>query len=210
MKVLIITPLNEHKIKEIENNTESWLNDAQEYLKSYRMNHPEFSVDLEFEYRTGTDKDRINLLGDTSFFSEQEIDGLKEEIRTLIQEGELIGLFINPILTHQEFINYRYYRSMPGLTLGSFYEEFSEKVPIYYYGGAEIDLFLREPLCNTMNKDYREKGYTRENGYLIAPHVSENYVNPRCFDSVFKCLNNVFTEENPKQKAKQFPKIESE
>ena len=210
MKVLIITPLNEQKIKEIENNTDSWLNDVQKHLISYRMNHPEFSVDLEFQYRTGTDKRVTNLLGYTSYFSEQEIDGLKEEIKTLIQEGEVIGLFINPVLTHQEFLKHKCYDSMPGLMLGSFYEEFSEKVPIYYYGSSGISLFLRSALCDKINKDYREKGYTKGNGYLSMPHVSEDYVDYRCLDSVFRHLNNVSTKEVPKQKAKQYPKIESE
>lgn len=195
MKVLIITPLELEASKEYENNKIAWINKQWE---KYQEKHPECLLNLEFEYRIGTDLEEVNLYC-YYYFCEQDIDKLKEEIQSLIQINEIIGLIIDPILTLKEEEMHMYSNTIPGNALETIFNAFNNRLPIFYYGSL-IGSFFDEPLCERINEDYRKKGYTRENGYIEIPHISRSdYL--AVYESMFDCFIDFYSkkqEENLK------------
>lgn len=179
MKVLILIPVA------FSNNIENAVTWLREPWQIYKKNHLDCSVDLDFEYLKGHDIEEVNLI-DYYYYSEQDIQIVKKKIQELIGKDEIIGLIIDPILTYEEEKEYMYNRSVLGNTLKMLFDEFHNNLPIFYYGSS-IGLFFEQSICKCINENYRQNGYTKENGYAVIPHISINTTLEE-YESMFNCL----------------------
>lgn len=172
MKILFIAPLGKKERKKFLEGTSDLQEELNDCIKSYRLAHPESSIDLEVECRTGTDYRDIYISDVFCYFYDKEINELIEEIETLIQSNEIAGLIINPILTYKDEELYNYCSLIPANALETIYNHFSDKLPICYYAFCGCGPFYTTEICKRINKEYSEKGYTKENGYFEIPRVA--------------------------------------
>lgn len=185
MKVLILTPLSYNKIIDYkEGRKDINLQDLEAAWIEYQKKHLECSLNLDFEYRAGSDW-YASWLSSYAYFSEQDIVNLENEINSLIDKKEIAGLIIDPILTIEEENQYLA-RYMSAKTLERLFDKFSDLLPIFYDRSCTSSGMIfstRESLYNKMAAAYKKRGYD------LPPSISVDECNTtHDLESMFNCL----------------------
>lgn len=129
MKLLILEPIYEDE--------KNWLvkykkqyDDIEKYWDDYYKKNNNIEFDIHVEPLYGTDKETIAgelISTQVLFFKEFEI--LKQEIDSLIDSNDVLGILITPYLTYKEYrqATYNVYECMEFM---KFYDYFIDRVPI--------------------------------------------------------------------------------
>lgn len=94
------------------------------YVQEYREKN-QISEDIEFIFLKGS-----NCGGAMSQWRCYHEESVLDTVRDLISEGEIDGLLLDPMLTEDEEIGYKYCNTMNCELAGKIYHTFKEEVPI--------------------------------------------------------------------------------
>ena len=170
-KIFFIAALGQEAKEKIKNGTFYFEEQINNSVNNYFLAHPECSFELELVYKMGTRW--ADFLYDCYYyFDDKDIEKLCEEIESLIKSDEIVGLIIDPILTFEEEELYRKRGFIWGRTLEKIYNQFSQVLPICYYICSDCGSFYTEEICKKINNEYKNSGYTKENGYFEIPRVT--------------------------------------
>ncbi len=184
MKILILIPLNT-KIADayIQGKKDEDLQYLDKAWIEYKKDHPECLIDLEFEYRFGSNRSVFD--NSYYYFSSQDINNIENEINSLIEGKEIAGLIIDPILTKDEEKQYIMKREISGKTMESLFDKFYNLFPIFFYHIGSLGLFYQTLLYAKMQTIFKKKGYNSSPSFDFAlfDYVSKSFYYP-----IFDCL----------------------
>lgn len=188
MKVLIVLPLELSETQEyMKNKISLRLEELNKAWKEYQKNHPTCCLNLDFEYRIGSDSCAF-YLNSYYYFSEQDIVALENEICPLIEKKEIIGLIMDPILTIKEEEQYIASSYIEGDTLERLFDKFSDFVSIFFYDTGSIGSFYSSPLYNKMKTTYKNQGYD------LSPSISHKFYSHNDYEAMFNCFVDKYSK----------------
>ena len=129
MKILVIERTSDQNWRQVNQKdiyacTESKMMDT--FIQEYKEKN-QISEEIEFIFLKGS-----NCGGSMSQWRCYHEDSVLEVIQNLISEGEIDGLLLDPVLTEDEEIGYKYCNNMTCELASKIYHAFKDDVPVAF------------------------------------------------------------------------------